>query len=121
MSDETTYIYIIAIFRDGEITAPVKVGISKNPVARLRELQTAAPYPLRLVRKFAVPDRSIAKWFEGCFHATQTPRQTHGEWFNIPPAEAQKIVLLHIRWGLGMNTDFTEEEIDDAMHLVETR
>lgn len=113
------YVYIIAVFKDGEITAPVKVGISRNPDARIRGLQTAAPYQLRLVRKFATPSQAVAKDIENCFHDTQREHHAYGEWFNLPPSEACAIILLQIRWALELFTEYSEDEIDECMKRVE--
>lgn len=64
---------------------PVKIGKSRNPSARLRRMQTASPFRLRLV---VVLDGDR----EGELHAMFADSRMHGEWFG-PTASMIEFVL----------------------------
>ncbi len=60
----------------------IKIGISQNPEARLRSLQTASPTPLRLI----VAVYGTAN-LERRLHRKFSPMRRNGEWF----ADCQEI------------------------------
>lgn len=62
---------------------PIKIGISHNPNVRLRALQTAAPYQLRLV--LASGPVAHAERYEAWLHALHADSRLNGEWF-LPSA-----------------------------------
>jgi Meiotically up-regulated gene 113 len=74
----TSYIYII-----GSDKPPYKVGISKNPQRRLKDLQTGHPYPLTI---HSIVETSTAnnKLLESVIHRNLRHLRTNGEWFDIP-------------------------------------
>lgn len=57
-------------------TAPVKIGWARDPLARLRELQTGYPTPLRLVTDFEGTRRE-----EHFLHNVFSDDKLEGEWF----------------------------------------
>ena len=73
----TNYIYII-----GSDKPPYKVGISKNPQRRLRDLQTGHPYPLAI---HSIIETSITnnKLLESVIHRNLKHFRTSGEWFDL--------------------------------------
>ena len=79
-----SYIYVI-----GSDTPPYKVGISKNPERRLKNLQTAFPYELKIhVKK---PTEAVkVKLLETIIHRNINNYKTKGEWFDI---ELSKLLL----------------------------
>lgn len=79
----TARVYIIA-----SAAGVVKVGISRNPTARMRELRTGHPYLLTLFREFERPRGDAAK-VEFTAHRILRDKRRHGtEWFDVTPAEA---------------------------------
>ena len=58
----------------------IKVGFSNDPIARLANLQTASPFPLRLAFRIASPR---AFDIEQEAHAILMAHQMEGEWFLI--------------------------------------
>jgi hypothetical protein len=75
------HIYIISKSPCG----PVKIGISRNPVARRRELQGGSPYRLMLMDWWTVPDRATALTVEKYvldFYSRSGSRMS-GEWINV--------------------------------------
>lgn len=74
----TTYIYVI-----GHVDGPVKVGISINPSARIRELQVGCHFTLQLLHQRACRSRQEAFRRERDFHAVYAGDRLSGEWFNI--------------------------------------
>jgi len=59
----------------------VKIGRSSNCEKRLKQIQTACPYRLRLVDKFTSSD---AVGEEKAFHAQYSRFRLKGEWFLLP-------------------------------------
>ena len=73
----TSFIYII-----GSDQAPYKVGISRDPIKRLRSLQTGHPYPLQL-HYTKETDICKTKLFETVIHLHLKMHKTSGEWFDV--------------------------------------
>lgn len=73
-----SYIYVI-----GSEHPPYKVGISRNPERRLRDLQTGHPEKLILHHKQST-DAARTKLLETVIHRNLHLHRTHGEWFDIP-------------------------------------
>lgn len=82
------YAYIMAHLVNGEIVEPVKIGISKHPAKRLKQVQAVMPGQIVLVAKFRFWDRAHAFQVEKAFHRTCAPYRVFGEWFDIVPADA---------------------------------
>lgn len=52
-----SYVYLIATALDDRLAAPVKVGVSNNPIGRLATLQTGSAHKLRIAHLFPLPSR----------------------------------------------------------------
>lgn len=61
-----------------------KIGISSNPKARLRNMQTGSPEVLYLVYQSRPVSRSMAAEAERMVHAHLAEWRLHGEWFDLP-------------------------------------
>jgi Meiotically up-regulated gene 113 len=75
-SRSITYIYI---FRCGEFH---KVGISRDPSARLVEMQNHCPLPIEAVAYRRVPNKPL--YYERLIHTMLREHRMHGEWFKAP-------------------------------------
>ena len=73
-----SYVYVI-----GSDNPPYKVGISKNPEARLRALQTGHPGRLRIHHKTETPAHRT-KLLETVIHNNLKHSRQTGEWFDLP-------------------------------------
>ncbi|MER7115447.1 GIY-YIG nuclease family protein [Saccharomonospora azurea] len=72
--ERPTYVYVIAY----EGTDRIKIGISKNVSARLRELQLSSPY------KLTVRWQGIGSWeIEQRLHTRFREYHSHSEWFDF--------------------------------------
>jgi len=60
----------------GADVGPIKIGCSHNPKARLKELQTASPYKLRIL---AILEDGGHE--EAAYHKWFAAHRLHGEWF----------------------------------------
>lgn len=85
------YLYVIAA--QDALRGPVKLGISADPEARLRDLQTASPLLLVIHHREPVEARFV-KQMEKLLHRDMAHRRQRGEWFNIAVAEA----ISHVRF-----------------------
>lgn len=65
-------------------TSNYKIGVSKNPNKRLKQLQTASGEELKLVATF---ETTNARKVESALHNQYSPYKTQGEWFNISLVE----------------------------------
>jgi hypothetical protein len=83
---------------------PVKVGITDDPVQRLAGLQVAHFEFLRFHRFWWLPGRPIASRIERAFKQHFARTMIRGEWFDLPPREAEAFVEASIRclgtWGI---------------------
>lgn len=75
-----SYLYLIAAGNHH-----VKIGISDNPNARLRELQTAHYERLTLMCTVQCKDRAGAFALERALHKWYAERRSSNEWFEIDP------------------------------------
>ena len=71
----TTYVYII------KADTFVKIGYSKNPEKRLKEMQTGSPHDLKLIAKFPYETKESAAAKEKEFHLLFSAWHHRGEWF----------------------------------------
>lgn len=71
-----TCLYFIQVDPDG----PIKIGLADKPSARLRDLQCASPYQLRIRTFWRGP------WaLEGFVHRGLAEHRIRGEWFEPAP------------------------------------
>ena len=84
----SVYVYVAATMKDGLPEAPVKVGISSNPVSRLQSLQTASPYQLMPFGFFWCPNLAMARVVETATHEMLEEDHMSGEWFSCDPLYA---------------------------------
>ncbi len=82
------HVYVIGRIVDGELTGPVKIGVSGSPKARLKQLQTGHPDLLVLAHVFNVPNEEWAYRVERGVKALYASERLRGEWFDMPPAHA---------------------------------
>lgn len=73
-----SYVYVV----QGQPGTPIKIGVARDPLARLRGLQTGNPSRLRL--RFVVPG---GYRLEADFHRRLRDAAGIGEWFSGPEAE----------------------------------
>jgi hypothetical protein len=78
------YLYVI------QNKSKYKVGVSKDPRRRLRQLQTGAAGKLVLVKSYSVPDK-IARKLEQQIHKMFWQRRLrfNGEWFDLTDAHLE--------------------------------
>lgn len=71
----------------GQEGGPVKIGIARDPVRRLVELQTGCPFQLSLLHVEEV-ESEAAPEVETFVHSALSAKALRGEWFGIAPSEA---------------------------------
>lgn len=105
-------IYLVAHSADGSPVAPIKVGISRLPLSRLKQLQTSSAYELKLVEYWECSGGDDdARYFERMFHETQAEHRLHGEWFSIAPDKARGIIEMQIMFSIYRLGELTAAEI----------
>jgi hypothetical protein len=77
---------MVYIISDGTFT---KIGWSKDPQKRLRQLQTGNSLRLKLLKIYEVP-RIKERYLHKALFRYKV--RHNGEWFNIPSAEAINVV-----------------------------
>lgn len=68
------WVYLIG----SHVARPVKIGVAKNPEARVNELLTGSPVPLHLIWK-----TRGGRALERGLHEYFVPYRLHGEWFDF--------------------------------------
>ena len=97
------YIYVMGTRREGALVAPVKVGITKNPASRVRQVSTGSPYGIGVVFLFCAPDRLVAREIEQAFHSVYKRYRLSGEWFDMPPSEAVARMCICMKAAFSVN------------------
>lgn len=78
-----SYLYIISCKNQ----KPVKLGLSKNPLKRLKQLQTGSPNIYRIYYQEEIDDSCVFK-AEKAIHAILGHKRLKGEWFDISVEDA---------------------------------
>lgn len=91
IKDSAAFIYVIGY---GNM---MKVGISRNPLNRLSQLQTAVPEDLAIYFLCAMPSRKMVERVEASIHKKLAHRHARGEWFRIDAADAVKAADATVR------------------------
>jgi hypothetical protein len=73
--------YLYVIFNEEHY----KIGISKQPERRLKQLQTGCAVSIKLIKTYKIPD-SYARKIEKQVHRMFWQRQLKGEWFDLTEA-----------------------------------
>lgn len=115
--DEDTHVYIVCILVDGRWAGPVKVGIASSPKSRLAGLQTGNAHRLVLCGEFVLPSRDIALGVERAFHAVMGHRRLLGEWFDINPQDAVRLMCANVRACIEATGRLSAEDIADCLDL----
>lgn len=92
------HLYIIGDYHN--INGPVKIGISQDPMARIKQLQTGNNITLFFLMCQAINN---AATIEKSLHELLMPFKVRGEWFVLPPATVQAVK--HILWGLDLEDE----------------
>lgn len=100
---EDCYVYVIAqeCKNPREDLIYVKIGISSNPWARVKQLQTGFPVKLVLYKHIKFVSRWQALQIEQWFHKTYADCAGEGEWVRICPADAIRELesaSIHMWW-----------------------
>ena len=104
------FLYIIAVSQEGRLRSPVKVGITANPRARLRTIQTGSAAPLDFVWVFALPTIDVARSIERAFHRALEHARLTGEWFDMDPERALRLLCVTIQ--IQCLRAFRDQDID---------
>lgn len=99
------YVYII----HHRETSMIKIGLSDDPMSRLKEIQTGNGNALTLRYVLACPSRESASSIERLLHKRYGRYRATGEWFKVPC----ETVISDIEWCLSMVDHLVGEPIDD--------
>ena len=96
------YIYLIESYSDFENI--YKIGYSKNPKQRIKELKTAHPHELTILYEF--PTKHGRK-VESSLHRLFKHKCYDGEWFRLNEEDISKFLIMceNIENSLDMNFD----------------
>ena len=75
-----SYIYLIQNLE----TSKYKIGISKNPKKRVKQLQTGSGEEIKLIHEFK---SEFSRKVETAMHNRYGHLRAHGEWFNLSLSE----------------------------------
>lgn len=119
ITDELTLVYVFAhVSPEGDLTSPVKVGITRDVEARLSNIQTACPHKIELAYCFQFPTRYLARGVEMSIHKNQKHKRTHGEWFDITPRLAIGLICMSCRAMAKFHLDLNDDETNEVLDLA---
>lgn len=78
-----SYVYVIA----SDPAGPVKLGSSKHPEKRVKQLQTGHSEQLRLYYFHSIPAENV-KLMEKAVHEVNRHNRIKGEWYNLSVEDA---------------------------------
>lgn len=82
---------------DWHLEGPSKIGISKHPDIRLKQVQKDRNSRIVLVEQFWFWRRDHAHMVEQEFHKKCANFRLDGEWFDMPPSHAVAIMDLNLK------------------------
>lgn len=82
---------------DWSLRGPSKIGISKQPDVRLKQVQKERSGRIVMVEQFWFWRRQHAFLVEQEFHRKCANFRMDGEWFNMPPSHAVAIMDLNLK------------------------
>lgn len=82
----------VAIYVIGPNVGPQKIGIARDPSARLAAMQTGCPFTLRIQSVTYVASEDSARRVERVAHRLLKKHRQRGEWFNVTPGEAERAI-----------------------------
>lgn len=94
-----SFIYVIAESPEG----PTKIGFSKDPARRVRQLQTGHARPLSVFHTEEIDD-TMVRLMETAIHSVNRHRRLSGEWYDLTVDDA----IAEVRLGMICH----EEEIE---------
>lgn len=69
----------------------IKLGYSRDPLYRLRQLQTGSSAPLHLVHYTSV-EGADQRLLETCLHRDINHLRVRGEWFRLSESDARSLI-----------------------------
>lgn len=87
------FVYVMAVGGDGgPFQRPVKIGITKNPDARLAQIRPHSPLPISYAHLLPVADIHRAREIEVRLHLVLGDVRLAYEWFDVEPDTAARYV-----------------------------
>lgn len=102
LNSPSGFIYVLTC----EGSNRIKIGFSKNPEARLKQLQTAAPGKLEIACRW--PTR---QYYEHLIHSLLSRKRRHLEWFEMSAEEA----IAFINKALGIEPNSTVDRTTEIL------
>lgn len=95
---EDHFVYIMGhLDANNTVTGPSKVGISKHPIYRLKQVQAQENGKIVLVAQFGFWKRAHAERVEKGFHKVSDAHRIRGEWFDIEPMHAVGLMSVNLQ------------------------
>ena len=107
---EGSFVYVIKAPNDR-----VKIGVTKNPSARLKALQTGSHAPLRFAFIGCTPGEGYD--IEQAAHNVLATYRLAGEWFDVP-AEMAIAAVISCAWKLGHRIEIISQEQADKVLAI---
>ena len=70
-----------------------KVGISRNPEHRVKNLQTGSPEKISVFRAWSFDQMRDARKYEAIMHSALSDYRKFGEWFSASPRQASALFM----------------------------
>lgn len=89
------YLYLITPVPTATVQAPVKIGVTGNPAARLKMIQTGCSFRIhfREIWSYRGLSRYYARMVEKIAHAAIAGERLTGEWFDAPADETRTLII----------------------------
>jgi T5orf172 domain len=93
-----TFVYAIRCGRYA-----VKIGMARDPTARMLDLQAANPQKLILEHSQQLPYRRLAETVERRIHQAFSDRHIRGEWFRASPKQCKSAIASAVKYAFAVN------------------
>lgn len=114
----TTPCYVYAIAMEGDsplLDAALKIGIARNPSARLAGLATGSPFRLSIRKTWKFLSESDARDFEGACHKEFAEKNLMREWFSVTVEDIDSLYESYF------TIQDVEKEASDLLHELRLR
>lgn len=79
---------ISSVYVIGRRGGPCKIGVSADPMKRLKSVQTGCAMAVEVWGYCTFPSRFVARRFERSAHDALSGNRLSGEWFDVEPEAA---------------------------------
>jgi hypothetical protein len=107
------FVYILSLDKNPNVC---KIGISKNPTQRVKNLQTGSPEKIIVFRAWSFDQMRDARKYEAIMHVALLDYKKFGEWFSVSPNQASALFMSIFQ--MIHDKDYEPEDFENLCKMI---